>query len=433
MKVGLKRDVSLFALTVYGVGIILGAGIYALIGNAAGLTGNSVWLAFLIASIISSFTGLSYAELTSMFPKTAAEYLYVKKGFRSNLMAFLVGWIEIFADIIGASTVALGFAGYFHALFGTPILYTALGLIAALSVVNFWGITESARLNMLFSFIELFGLLVIVFIALPSIGSVNYLEMPAGATGVFSAAALIFFAFIGFEDMANISEETKQATRNVPKALLYSLLITTAVYIAVAIAAVSVVDWHQLATSKAPLALVASTALGQTAFTLMSVIALFATANTVLILLIVGSREIYGISRDGSLPKLLSKVHPRRRTPWVAIIATAAVAMLFALFERIQLVAGITDFGTFVVFLFVNSAVILLRYRMPKARRRFRLPVNIGRLPLIPLFGLFITLLLMLHLDALTVAYGLAVLMLGVPVYFALKKKFGVEFINRVK
>lgn len=430
MKIGLKREISLFTLTVYGIGIILGAGIYALIGKAAAITGNSLWLSFLLAAIIGSFTGLSYAELTSMFPKTAAEYLYVKKAFRNNLMAFVVGWIEVFADVVAASAVALGFAGYFSVLFGTPLVLTALCLIAVLSLINFWGIGESAKVNTIATFIEMFGLLLIIVLGLQYFGAVNYLEMPRGITGSLSAAALIFFAYIGFEDIANISEETKGATRNVPKALLVSLVVTTVVYVLVATAAVSLVGWEQLAASDAPLALAASQVLGQNAFLLMAVIALFATANTVLVMLIVSSRELFGIARDGSLPKVLSKIHPRTRTPWVAVIFTMLITMLFIFLGKIEIVASITDFATFAVFLFVNLAVIVLRYRMPAARRRFRIPLNIGRFPIVPLLGLITTTLLIFYLEPVTVFYGLAVLLLGIPVYLILKKKYKIEFIE---
>jgi len=425
MKVGLKRDVSLTAAILYGVGIILGAGVYALIGEAAGLAGNSVWLAFVLAAAVSAFTGLSYMELISMFPRSAAEYIYVKNAFQNKLLAFNVGWVEIFADVIATSAVSLGFAGYFHAVFGTPIVLTALALIFIMSFVNFWGIKESARINVIFSIVEIAGLVFIVLLALffGHYGSVNYLEMPHGITGTLSAAALIFFAYIGFEDLANISEEVKDARKNVPKALLASVVITTVIYVLVGMAVVSLVGWEELAASKAPLALAVSSVFGEGGFWLMSIIALFATANTVLIGLIVGSREMYGMSRDDSLPKMLSRIHRKRRTPWIAVIATAIFAMAFVLFGHINIVASITDLGTFYIFIFVNAAAIALRYRMPKAKRMFRTPLNIGRFPLIPLFGLLSSLILVSHLKVEAILIGLGVAAAGVIVYLIIKKK----------
>ncbi len=411
MKVKLKREVSLTGAIIYGIGIILGAGIYALIGEAAAIAGNALWLSFLISAIVSSFTGMSYMELVSMFPKAAAEYVYVKKAFKSSLLAFVVGWFTISVSIIATSAVSLGFAGYFHSLFNVPVIHASIGLIVAMSLISFWGIGESNKINIVFTLIEIAGLLSIIFIAFlsGSIGSVNYLEMPKGLTGVFSATALIFFAYIGFEDLANITEEVKNAKRNVPIALITSVIITTILYIFVSISAVSLVSWKTLGESKAPLALAASTVLGNRAFLITSVIALFATANTVLICIIVGARAIYGMSRDGSLPKIFSRVHEKRGTPWVATLAVMLFSILFVALWNIKTVASITDFGVFFIYMLVNLSAIVLRYKMPNAKRMFKTPVNIGKFPLIPFFGLLSTFLLLTHLslESLIISSGL--------------------------
>ena len=425
MKLRLKRDVTLGSAVLYGIGIILGAGVYALVGEAAGLAGNSLWISFVLAAAVSAFTGLSYMELISMFPRSAAEYVYVKNAFQNKMLAFNVGWIEIFADTIAASAVSLGFAGYFHALFGTPIILTALVLIFIMSVVNFWGMKESSRLNVVFTLVEIAGLVLVVVLALVygKFGSVNYLEMPRGVTGTLSAAALIFFAYIGFEDLANISEEVKDARKNVPKALLMSIIITTVIYVLVGIAVVSLVDWQELAASKAPLAFAVSSVLGGPGFWVMSIIALFATANTVLLSLIVSSRMMYGMGRDRSFPEALSKIHKKRRTPYVAVLVTMILAMAFVLFGHINIVASITDLGTFYVFIFVNASAIILRYRMPKVKRLFRTPLNIGRFPLIPFFGLLSSLILVSHLRIEAILIGLALAAAGVVVYLIIREK----------
>jgi len=419
MKVGLKRELNFWTATIYGIGIILGAGVYSLIGGATGLAGNSVWLSFVFAGVVSAFTGLSYMELISLFPQTAAEYIYVKNAFKNRMLAFNVGWMEIFADVIATSAVALGFAGYFHALFGTPLLLSAFALIFFMSLVNFCGISESSRVNMLFSIIEVCGLVFVILLALAfgHYGSVNYLEMPNGIGGVLGGAALIFFAYIGFEELANMGDETKKPRKNLPKALMAAVVITTVIYILIGAAVVSLVDWRELAMSKAPLALAVSAVLGEKAFWLISVIALFATANTVLVGMIVGSRMMYGMSRDGSLPKILSKVHRKRQTPWVAVIVTMLLSMTFISFGQIDIVASITDLGTFYIFAFVNAAAILLRYRMPRAKRTFRAPLNIGRFPLVPFFGLISSLILASQLSFEAILIGLSVALLGVFAY----------------
>lgn len=419
----LKREVGLLAATIYGIGIILGAGVYALVGVAAGTSGNAVWLAFLLSAIVSSFTGLSYMELVSMFPKSAAEYTYLKNALKKEIIAFNAGWIEIFADTVAAAAVSLGFAGYFVSLMGTPefvmilgmpiqsTVLISLGLIGIMSFINFWGISESAKVNTAFSIIETLGLVLVIFLAFGSgrIGTVDYFYMPEGITGVLTASALIFFAFIGFEDLANISEEVKNPTKNVPRALMYSLAITAVLYVLVGISVVSLESWEKLAVSKAPLAEAVASVTGNIGYTIMSVIALFATANTVLVTLIVSSRGMYGMSSGGSLPRVLSKVHPKRNTPWIAVLVSMTIAISFVLMGHIEIVASITDFATFYIFIFVNAAAIILRYKMPDRKRPFKTPISIGKMPLLPLLGLLssFALVLHLHLDAIIVGIGI--------------------------
>lgn len=384
----LKRRIGLFGLTAYGVGMILGAGIYALIGAAAGVAGNSLWISFLLGAFISSFTGLSYAELSSTIPRSAAEYSYAREAFGGDLAPFLIGWIIIFTETVSATTVAMGFAGYIQGLFEqAPIMLVSLLLIAALSALNYIGIEESSRLNILFTVIEASGLLLIIILGAPYIGSVNYLESPGGISGIVKASTLIFFAYLGFEDIVNLAEESKNPKKDMPKALVLSVIVTAIFYVLVALSAVSLADWQELGSSCCPLALAASKAMGQSASLAMSVIALFATSNTVLILLIVTSRMIYGMSRDGSLPPHLAKISGRG-TPWVAILVTMVLSGLFLLFGNIEFVAEVTNFGTFVTFASVNLSAIWLRIRKPEWERPFRTPVSIGKVPLIPLLGL---------------------------------------------
>jgi APA family basic amino acid/polyamine antiporter len=423
----LKREVNLFTLTLYGIGIILGAGIYALIGKTAGMAGNSMWLSFLFASLVGLFTGLSYAELVSLFPKSAAEYIYVKKSFKNKPVAFSVGWIAIAADVISASVVAIGFAGYLFDLTGIPIIFGALGLIFILSLVNFWGIGESTKLTAIFAVIELIGLLLVIFFAIPHLGSVDYMEMPNGISGVLGASALIFFAFIGFEDIANITEETKDPKNISPKALIFSIFVTTLIYMLVALSAVSLAPWDSLADSNSPLAYAVSGKIGYDAYLLMSIIALFATSNTVLVLLVVGSRVIYGMSNDGSLPKFLSKIHPKRRTPWISVFVVMLIAMSFVFLESIEIVASITDFATFVVFFFVNTSTIILRFTKPNLKRTFRTPLNIGKFPILPFLGLLSIIGLMLHLDPLAIIIGFVIFLAAIPMYYVFRKKSGIK------
>jgi len=417
----LKRALGLFEVSVYGIGLILGAGIYALIGEAAGVAGNSLWMSFVFAAIIASFTGLSYAELSSLFPKSAAEYVYVEKAFKRRSLSFVIGWMTIFTGLFSSATVALGFGGYFSSLMSSlsnvPILFGAVLLIILMSLLNFYGIEQSSKANILFTAIEAFGLFFIIFLGLGHLGSVNYLDMPFGFSGIFTAAALIFFAYLGFEDIANIAEETKNPRKTLPKAMIISIFATTLIYILVSLSVVSILPWNELAQSSAPLADVASRALpGSSNF--LSAVALFATANTVLIMLIVTARMLYGMANDGALPKILSKVHRKRRTPWISV----AITMVFVLFftiavGNIRSVAEIANFGVLLVFVTVNTCLIYFRYSEPTLKREFKVPINIGKFPVLPLLGIIFSLFLMSHFKLITIVSGICFVMLGFVVF----------------
>jgi len=408
----LKRDLGLFEVTLSGVGIILGAGIYALIGKAAELAGNSVWIAFALAALIAVFTGLSYAELSSIFPRASAEYEYTNRAFGKRL-AFVIGWLIIFSGVIGASTVALGFGGYFEALTGASALPSAVLLILALSIILLWGIKISAWFAIVFTLIETVGLLIVICIGVPHLGSVDYLDMPNGLRGVFEAAALIFFAYMGFEEMVKLSEETRDPERNMPLALMAALAITILLYILVALSVVSVVPPEVLAASAAPFAEVAAEALGPEAFVVVSAIALFATANTVLLMLLAASRIAYGMAESASLPTVLGRVHPGRRTPMVAIVAVMLLSIAFLFSGDIAFVASANDFILFATFVVINASLITLRRKEPELPRPFRVPFAFGWVPVLPVLGILTCLFLIVHLDGAAILLGLGIAVVG--------------------
>lgn len=420
----LKRHLGLFQTTMYGVGLILGAGIYVLIGEAAGIAGNAVWFSFILGAIIAAFTGLSYAELSSMYPKAAAEYVYVKNAFKNSFVAFIVGWLIIFTAIVSASTVALGFGGYFAGFYDLPVAISAVLLIIALSFVNFYGIRESSWANTIFTIVEISGLALIIFIGFTftNTAPVNYFESPSGINGVFAAIALIFFAFIGFQNIANIAEETKNPTRVLPRALILSISITAAIYILVSIAAVSVLNWQDLGQSIAPLADVAGRALGSGGQVTLSAIALFATTNTVLIMLVAGSRIVYGMAQHNSLPSFLGKIHTKTRTPWIAVFVVMAVAVAFASAGNIVTIANITVFTIIITFSLVNLSLIWLRYKEPNVERPFRVPLNIGRFPVLPLIGLVTSAFGVTQFDPYVIFVGIGVIGVGALFYMFYRK-----------
>ncbi|WEU40256.1 MAG: amino acid permease [Candidatus Odinarchaeum yellowstonii] len=425
----LKRRVSLVGLTFYGVGNILGAGIYALIGPVVGLAGNMAWLPFLLTAFIGLLTGLSYAELSSMYPKSAASFVYVDRAFRIRVLSFILGWVVIFSGLFSAATVALGFGDYLSVLLGLSGLEASMILAAVLivvmSLVNYIGIRESTWMNVVFTLIEASGLLLIIFIGVPFLGSVNYFELPAGGglLNILSTVNLVFFAYLGFEVIANLSEEGVDAKRSVPKAIIFSILITTVIYCLVAVSVVSILPYDLIASSPAPLKTVVLSVLGPVGGFLMSFIALFATANTVLIVLVTTSRLVYGMAKDKALPAPLCRVSKRTGTPTIAVLFVMAISLLMLLLGDISLVANATVFGILIVFLFVNLSVIILRRRYPEADRPFKISLSFKWIPVTAVTGAVICLLLLFSFEPLIILIQFIIVVAGLLLFIGLGKR----------
>jgi APA family basic amino acid/polyamine antiporter len=335
----------------------------------------------------------------------------------------------VITTIIAASTVALGFGGYLTAMlgFGTPIGFAA-GLIVILSLVNWWGIKLSARFNVVASSAETFGLILVVlagaWLAFGGNITVDLFEMPAGAGlgGIMAASALVFFAYIGFEEVANIAEETKKPTKTVPRALLIALLISTALYILVSLSAVAAVGWEALSTSPAPLADAVQGVWGSVGGQLLSLLALFATANTVLITMITASRILYGMGRQRSVPAICARVG-RRGTPYISVFLIGLLALATLALGGIKTIALLTDLGIFIVYLFVNLSLIWLRYTKPLARRPFRSPLNIGRFPLLAALGVAGSGLMLLYFEPMLLLAEAIIIAVGAGIYAAIKRR----------
>jgi APA family basic amino acid/polyamine antiporter len=421
----LKRELGLFEATFYGVSIILGAGIFALIGKAAALAGPSLWISFLISAFVSIFTGLSYAELSAMYPKAGAEFVYVKKAYGSDFWAFLIGWLLIFAFVSGIATVSLAFSGYFVELLKVkvPRVLISAMLIFFLSLVNFYGIKESSRLNILFTSMVISGLLSITFLGFTKpLNFSQYFQAPS-LEGVFSAATLVFFAYLGFENIANISEETKNPSKTIPSALLLSIIITTFIYVLVSISVLNLASWQELAASEAPLAFAASKVFGNRAFALISIFALFATTGTSLGLLISSSRMVYGMAKENSLPKILSKIHSKRKTPYFAIFVVSSTSLLLLLTGNIARIASLTSLCALISFCAVNLSLIHLRLIKPNLKRPFKTPLNIGKFPLTAFFGAVSCIALIGYFEVWLLFFSLVIILVGV-VFFTIRKNF---------
>jgi APA family basic amino acid/polyamine antiporter len=412
----LTRSLGFWQVTVTGIGIVIGAGIYVLIGEAAKEAGGALWIAFVLAATLSALTGLSYAELAGMFPRAGAEYEFARRAF-NEFTGFLVGWTMIAANLIAAAAVAIGFAQYFGHFFDANDKAIAIVLLAVLTLIIASGIQRSIWLTIVLAVLQVGGLLLVIAVGLPHTGNHSLVE-DASVTGVFGAASLVFFAFIGFDEVVTLSEETRDASRVIPRALLAALAISTVLYVLVGIAAVSVVGADALASSDRPLALVMEDELGGRASDAVAFIALASTMNTSLMVLTAASRLTFGMSRSGALPAPLARLGPRAHAPYVAAIAGFLVASGFTLVGGIGLVASVTDFAVYVIFIAVNAALIALRRSMPDAERPFRTPGRIGGWPLTPILGIATVVMMLVFLEPAAWLLGTACVLVGVAAWW---------------
>jgi amino acid transporter len=391
----LKRTLGPIECIFFGVGSILGAGVYTLIGKVADWSGTFIWLAFVIASVTAICTAFSYAELSSAFPKAGGEYEYAKKAFGKN-MGVLLGIVISLNGIVSGATVAVGFAGYLASLVSINQLIASLGIIGLIFLVNVSGVRKSSVVNIILTVIELGGLIFVIYAAFPSIGDVNYTEFTSkGINGLMLASALAFFAYIGFEDIVKLAEETKDPQKNIPIALFGSSIIVFIVYTVVVICAVSVLSVEELADSEKPLADVVKVRFGATGVIVISIIALFSTSNTILSNMLGSSRILFSMAGEVKALKHFAKVSSKRKTPVAALILILLTMLAFALIGKIETIARIATFFIFITFIIVNLSVIVLRRKQKSMERPFRIPLSFKNIPIISVLGIFLTLVLL--------------------------------------
>lgn len=393
----LKRAIGPKLLLLFIVGDILGTGVYALTGQVAGEVGGAAWLPFLIAFSVATLTAFSYLELVTKYPQAAGAALYTHKAFGIHIVTFLVAFIVMSSGITSASTASRAFASNFAVGIGweaTPpqILVVAAGFMVLLAIVNFRGVGESVRANVVLTLVELSGLLLVIMVGLTALGQADFSRVVAFDTpedksvflAITTATSLAFFAMVGFEDSVNMAEETKEPARIFPRIMLTGMGITGAIYVAVAVVAVALVPVGDLAASETPLVeVVRAGAPGLPIDRILPFISMFAVANSALINMLMASRLIYGMARQKVLPPILGRVHARRQTPWVAIIFTTVLAL--ALITAVSLnpdsnvigvLGGTTALLLLAVFTVVNTAVLILR-RDEAPEGAFRAPTVI--------------------------------------------------------
>ena len=292
----------------------------------------------------------------------------------------------------------------------------AAAMLITLTMIAISGIKNSLEINTVLSVIALAGLLIVIGVGFGKIGSVDYMYSPNGIQGIVGATILVFFAFVGFDNITNLSEETKDPHRLIPRGLLISLLIATVLYVLVGIAVVSLVPWQQLAASDAPLALAASSVLGKPAFVLLAAFALLTTFNTALVLLIVGSRIVYGMSKAEVLPRLFGRLN-KKHEPYAASILVLVIALAFLSLGKIDIVAKITSFGSLLVFAIINVALLHLRKTAPNLKRPFKTPLSIGWVSITAVLGVVSCFVLLTQFDIVSMLLGLALPFSGIVVY----------------
>jgi basic amino acid/polyamine antiporter, APA family len=382
----LLRKVGLVQLTLYGLGSMLGAGIYGLVGKAAGVMGSAVWLAFLVSMAAAVLTGASYASIASRYPRAAGAAYATHRAYRIPLLSYIVGLAIVCSGLTSIATGSRVVAENLQILFaipGVPVSLLVIGFLLVVGGVVFRGISESLWLNALCTVVEAFGLVFVVAVGLRFWGGADLMDLPPMATDgsalaltslVLQGGVLTFFSFIGFEDMINVSEEVKRPERTVPMALLLAMTAATLIYMAVAITAVSVVPWRELSEAPGPLTLVVERAAPWFPSWGFTAITIFAVANTGLINFVMGSRLLYGMAGQGLLPAPLARVHPTRRTPHVAIGVLLVVIIALALAGDISALAASTVLLLLFVFTIVNIALIVLKRREGPMPGRFDAP-----------------------------------------------------------
>ena len=411
---GLARRITPALLLLFIVGDILGGGIYALVGEVGGEVGGAIWVAFAIALVGAAFTAGSYAELVSKYPHAGGAALYTHRAFGKRFLTFLVAFAVICSGITSASALSRGFGGdYLSAFVDVEVVLAALALLALITVVNLRGISESVKLNVGFTLVEIGGLLLIVVIAVVAIAegdaepsrAFEFKEGSSVLGAALAGAALAFYALIGFEDSVNVAEETRDPHRVYPKVLFGGLAIAGAIYLLVTIGASAVVPTNDLENSSGPLLEVVRQGPLDVPEKVFSAIGLLALANGALINMIMASRLVYGMARERVLPPQLGWVLPGRKTPWSAILFVTAIAAALIITGDLEKLADTTVALLLVVFAVVNVSVLVLR-RDRVEHEHFRVPV------VVPPLGVAVSIALLTQIEG--EVFGRAGVLIGV-------------------
>jgi APA family basic amino acid/polyamine antiporter len=423
----LKRGIGPWLLLFFVLGDIVGAGIYALVGEVGALVGGAIWTAFLCAFVLAIFTAASYAELVTKYPRAGGSATYVNNAFRRPFVSFMVAFAVMASGITSACTLTLAFSGdYLSQFISVPIIAAAVVFMLLITGINFYGISESVRINVILTCVEITGLILIILIGAAALGggtgdpgrAFEFKEGTSVLSAILAGTVLAFYALIGFDDSVNVAEETRNPSRNYPRAIFGALILAGVVYLLVTFTTSMVVPTGTLAESSGPLLEVVERGPIGIPTKLFAAIALLAVSNGALINMIMASRIVYGMGDQGVMPTVFSIVHPGRRTPWVSILFTAAIALLVLATigrndEALSTLGSTTVVLLLLAFVMVNISVLVLR-RDPVEHEHFRTPTAF------PILGAVVAAALLIYQAASDITvFGLAagLLAIGVVLY----------------
>ena len=387
----LNRTLGLPLVTLYGLGNILGAGIYVLVGKVAGFAGSSTTLAFLIAMVTAALTAFSYMELASRYPVSASVSVYLHRAFGKRWLSTAIGLTMVGGGVASAAALAQGFAGYLNSFIAVPTIVASVVLLVVLGAIAIKGIGESATMAAVLTGVEVLGLVLVIWFGRRAfttidVGYLVAIDPAVGLGGVFAGAFLAFYAFIGFEDMVNVAEEVRRPSRTMPLAILFALLASTVLYLLVVVVSTTLVPPGELADSEAPLTLVLERS-GTSYGISLSVIGMVAAMNGIIVQIVMGSRIIYGLAREGWIHGRFARIHGAYRTP---VMATAIVVLAMiagtALLPLVSL-AQLTSLLVLIIFALVNASLIVIKRRHRDHQGYISVPAAIPYLGLVSCLG----------------------------------------------
>jgi len=437
-QTSLKRNLKAKDIAAFGIGAVVGVGIFVATGTGAHLAGPAVIISFILAGIVAGLCALCYCELSTMFPVAGSTYSYSYIVF-GEIIAMIIGWCLTAEYLVACSAVASGWSGTFVGILKSvgvtlPAVFTsspskggivdlpAVLIIAVITYILYYGMKESARVNNLIVGIKISIIIIFVVLGVGHIDTANYQPFaPFGFNGIFAATATIFFSFIGFDAIATAAEEAENPKRDIPIGLIICLIAVTLLYVSVAVVLTGMVPFSEIISENAVPGALARVGINWGA-ALVGTGAILGMISTMMVVLYGQVRVFMVMSRDGLLPKIFSKVHPTHKTPHISTIITGTIAAIIAGFLPLDIIVEFLSTGTLLSFIAVSVAIIVLRKTMPDFKRIFKTP----GVPFTPLVSIICCVVLLCKLSLITWTGFIVWLIIGLIVYFVYGRKHSV-------